>query len=256
MRKLVIVIAFVSSSAGAAPARKVDPLLAVTSIRINATEIAADGKHNRRIVDVKSPAEVAAILDALVRVSPTADVPTCRQAFALELDDARGKPVATVELCDDGVAGRVASPPELAHGLRIADLAAAASAMHAVGVAFPVTHVIAPDDLIGTWSGKVTTTLRQPADHLDHTPASEHTEVTDETFEIARRGGALELRTGGTARPLQLVRERDALVDASDHLSVARYAWRAGELVVETEIKGHFGGTSVGRFHRKLRTSH
>jgi hypothetical protein len=133
-------------------------------------------------------------------------------------------------------------------------------------------HEISEDDVIGKWSGTVETTMRIPADYSAGTPASEDKSTMTETFEVVRRDGQLLNTTWTqgptpaglppTPTPMKLSHEpawwwkpdpgvSGVLVDRADETaSVTAYSLSGERLKVETEMKGHFGGMSVGYFKR------
>lgn len=111
---------------------------------------------------------------------------------------------------------------------------------------------IQPDDLIGSWSGTVVTTMRTPADHAANTPPREDKQTSREAFQIVRRKGQLVMISKGAEQPIVVSRgAKGELIDRSqEDTQVITYTLTGGKLRVETEIKGHFGGTSVGLFAR------
>ena len=110
----------------------------------------------------------------------------------------------------------------------------------------------AADALIGKWTGSVVTTLRDP----EQTGAKPTTST--ESFEIARRDGRLmwlgkdPMTTNYVENPLVLSPAASgAFVDESDpDAQVVTYTVTGDRLTVETDIKGRYGGESVGTFGR------
>jgi hypothetical protein len=119
----------------------------------------------------------------------------------------------------------------------------------------PSAAEIREDDLVGKWSGTVTTTMTQPADHATGTAASEKTGHEVVSFEIVRKGGKLfNLGRGPCCdkTPLALSRgDHGELIDKSQADSeVVAYSLAGDQLQVVTETKGRFGGTSTGLFKK------
>jgi len=112
-------------------------------------------------------------------------------------------------------------------------------------------HEIAEDDLVGKWAGTEITNMRIPADHAAQTPASEKIVTAATAVEFARSNGRLVV-TGREAVPLALSRApHGELVDRSEEdVKVVTYALQSDQLRIETEIKGHSGGTTIATLHR------
>jgi hypothetical protein len=118
------------------------------------------------------------------------------------------------------------------------------------------TAEIREDDLLGKWSGQVTTTSDVPADHATGTPAGKTEGHETVTFEIVRKDGKLfNLGRGPCCdtTPLALSRgPHGQLVDRSQQeAEVPSYSLAGDQLKVVTEIKGRYGGTSIGLFTRR-----
>jgi hypothetical protein len=99
--------------------------------------------------------------------------------------------------------------------------------------------------------------MRIPHDYSTGTEASVDTSTWTATFEISRVSGKL---VGGAPPPmpvagdepraLTLALEHGAFVDRSQDGWFVTYSLKGDQLKVETEMLGHFGGTSVGMFKR------
>jgi hypothetical protein len=103
-------------------------------------------------------------------------------------------------------------------------------------------------DLVGTWSGTVVTTMRTPTDHATSTEAKDDVKTTQGSLEIVRRNGKL---FAGDRPVVVTAGGHGELVDRSqEDTEVVTYSMTGDQLRVETETKGHFGGTSVGSYRR------